>query len=109
MLGSLGGATWAKALAIAPFAAMLIVAVPLMARGLDLLVLGEAEAFHMGVEVERLKRYAILLVSAITGAAVAGRGRDRLRRDRGAAPAAAHDRARPSPAAAGLVSCSARS
>jgi iron complex transport system permease protein len=53
---------------------MLIVAVPLMARGLDLLVLGEAEAFHMGVEVERLKRYAILLVSAITGAAVAVAG-----------------------------------
>jgi iron complex transport system permease protein len=28
----------------------------------------------MGVEVERLKRYAILLVSAITGAAVAAAG-----------------------------------
>jgi len=74
MLGSLGGATWPKALAIAPFVAVLIVAVPLMARGLDLLVLGEAEAFHMGVEVERLKRHAILLVSAITGAAVAVAG-----------------------------------
>ena len=74
MLGSLGGATWPKAVAIAPFTAMLVVAVPLMARGLDLLVLGEAEAFHMGVEVERLKRYAILLVSAITGAAVAVAG-----------------------------------
>jgi len=74
MLGSLGGATWPKTLAIAPFAVALIVAVPLIARGLDLLVLGEAEAFHMGVEVERLKRYAILLVSAITGAAVAVAG-----------------------------------
>ena len=31
-------------------------AFPFIARGLDLLVLGEAEAFHMGVEVERLKR-----------------------------------------------------
>jgi iron complex transport system permease protein len=37
-------------------------------------VLGEAEAFHMGVEVERLKRWSIVLVSAMTGAAVAFAG-----------------------------------
>jgi iron complex transport system permease protein len=43
-------------------------------RGLDLLVLGEAEAFHMGVEVEKLKRRSIMLVSAMTGAAVAVAG-----------------------------------
>jgi iron complex transport system permease protein len=74
MLGSLGGATWPKALAIAPFPALLLLALPLIARGLDLLVLGEAEAFHMGVEVERLKRHSIVLVSAMTGAAVAVAG-----------------------------------
>jgi iron complex transport system permease protein len=37
-------------------------------------VLGEAEAFHMGVEVERLKRMSIVLISAMTGAAVAFAG-----------------------------------
>jgi iron complex transport system permease protein len=74
MLGSLGGATWPKAATIAPFLAALLIAIPLIARGLDLLVLGEAEAFHMGVEVERLKRLAIVLVSAMTGAAVAVAG-----------------------------------
>jgi len=74
MLGALGGATWAKAAIITPFLVALLIAIPLIARGLDLLVLGEAEAFHMGVEVERLKRLSIVLVSATVGAAVAVSG-----------------------------------
>ena len=74
LLGSLGGATWPKAAIIAPFAAAMLLAIPFVAHGLDRLVLGETEAFHMGVEVERLKRYAIVLVSAMTGAAVSFAG-----------------------------------
>jgi iron complex transport system permease protein len=74
LLGSLGGATWDKVALIAPFLAALIVIIPFIGRGLDLLVLGEAEAFHMGVEVERLKRMSIVLISAMTGAAVAFAG-----------------------------------
>lgn len=70
MLGSLGGATWIKVATVALFVGLLLIAIPFIARGLDLLVLGESEAFHMGVEVERLKRVAIILVSAMTGAAV---------------------------------------
>jgi iron complex transport system permease protein len=70
MLGSLGGATWARAAIVAPFVAVFLLSVPFIARGLDLLVLGESEAFHMGIEVERLKRLAIVLVSAMTGGAV---------------------------------------
>ncbi|HYC16845.1 MAG TPA: iron ABC transporter permease [Pseudolabrys sp.] len=71
MLGSLGGATWMKAAIIAPFLAALLIAIPVVAHGLDLLVLGEAEAFYMGIRVEQLKRLSIVLVSAMTGAAVA--------------------------------------
>jgi iron complex transport system permease protein len=74
MLGALGGATWGKVATIAPVLAVLIVASPVIARGLDALVLGEAEAFHMGVSVERLKRIAIVLIAAATGAAVAVSG-----------------------------------
>ena len=74
LLGSLGGATWGKAAAIAPFVALLLGGLPFIARGLDLIVLGEAEAFHMGVAVERLKRIAIVLVAAATGAAVSVAG-----------------------------------
>ena len=74
LLGSLGGATWAKAGVIAPFLIALALVVPFIARGLDLLVLGEAEAFYMGIEVEQLKRLSIVLVSALTGAAVSFAG-----------------------------------
>jgi iron complex transport system permease protein len=74
LLGSLGGATWDKVLVLMPFVLAMAAGIPFIARGLDLLVLGEAEAFHMGIEVERLKRIAIVLVSAMTGAAVAFAG-----------------------------------
>ncbi|WP_137043261.1 iron ABC transporter permease [Pseudolabrys sp. FHR47] len=74
MLGSLGGATWEKVSLIAPFLLAMLAAVPFIGRGLDLLVLGESEAFHMGIAVERLKRVAIVLIAAMTGAAVAFAG-----------------------------------
>ena len=64
----------ARSAAIAPFVALLLAGLPFIARGLDLIVLGEAEAFHMGVAVERLKRIAIVLVAAATGAAVSVAG-----------------------------------
>jgi iron complex transport system permease protein len=70
LLGSLSGATWPKAATLAPVLALALVACVSIARGLDLLVLGEAEAFHSGVDVERLKRISIVLVSAMTGVAV---------------------------------------
>jgi iron complex transport system permease protein len=71
LLGSLSGATWTKAAMLAPVLVAMLVAVPALARPLDLLVLGEAEAFHAGVAVERIKRIAIVLISAMTGASVA--------------------------------------
>jgi iron complex transport system permease protein len=70
MLGSLSGATWAKVGAIAPFLLATGLAMPVIARGLDLLVLGESEAFHAGIAVERLKRVCVALVAAAAGAAV---------------------------------------
>jgi iron complex transport system permease protein len=74
MLGSLSGATWPKAAAILPFFLATVLALPLIARGLDLLVLGEAEAFHSGIHVERLKKFCILLIAAAVGAAVSVSG-----------------------------------
>ena len=71
LLGSLGGATWSKAGLLVPFVAGAAVTMPFIARGLDVLVLGESEAFHTGINVERLKIICIVLVSAMTGAAVA--------------------------------------
>jgi iron complex transport system permease protein len=74
MLGSLSGASWPKAIALIPFAVGLAVAVPRLVRGLNGLVLGEAEAFHLGIEVNRMKRAVIIATAAATGAAVAVSG-----------------------------------
>ena len=73
-LGGLGGANW-QALAVSgPLMLAGILSSLLLARGLNALVLGEAEAFHMGVSVQVLKRCAVFLVAAATGAAVATSG-----------------------------------
>jgi iron complex transport system permease protein len=74
MLGSLSGASWPKALAVAPFALGLALVVPRLVRGLNGLVLGEAEAFHLGIDVNRMKRAVIIATAAATGAAVAVSG-----------------------------------
>lgn len=74
MLGSLSGATWAKVAASAPAILPVLLLVPFLGRGLNALVLGEAEAFHLGIAVEQLKRLAILLVAVAVGAGVAAAG-----------------------------------
>lgn len=72
--GSLGGASWATVLKIAPiFAAGLIFSVR-RAHLLDALSLGEAEAGHLGVPVERVKREVVLGAALLVGAQVAVSG-----------------------------------
>ncbi|MFT4119517.1 FecCD family ABC transporter permease [Bradyrhizobium sp.] len=70
LLGSMSGATWTKAAILAPVLVVGLAACAFIARGLDLLVLGEADAFHGGLDVERLKRISIVVVAAMTGVAV---------------------------------------
>jgi iron complex transport system permease protein len=74
MLGSIAGATWLKILAIAPFLALFLLSFAFVGRGLDLLALGETEAFHMGIAVERFKRTLIIMVAGAAGAAVSVSG-----------------------------------
>ncbi len=73
-LGSLGGATWTKVFTVAPIVALVLVATPFLARGLNALLLGEAEAFHLGVAVQRVKAAAIVLTALAVGASVAAAG-----------------------------------
>jgi iron complex transport system permease protein len=73
-LGSLGGASWVKVMAVAPIVVPLILAAPFLARGLNGLALGEAEAFHLGLPVQRIKAAAIVLVALAVGASVAVAG-----------------------------------
>jgi iron complex transport system permease protein len=73
-LGALSGASWSKLAASGPIMALVLIAAPMLGRGLNAIVLGEAEAFHLGVNVQVLKKLAIFLVAAATGAAVAVSG-----------------------------------
>jgi len=73
-MGSLGGSTWPKVLAVTPFAVLIAVMTPALIRGLNGFLLGESEAFHLGVNVERTKTIAIIVTAASVGAAVAMAG-----------------------------------
>lgn len=73
-LGSLSGATWTKVAVAAPLILPVLLVTPFLARGLNALALGEAEAFHLGVPVQRVKAVAILLVAVAVGASVACAG-----------------------------------
>lgn len=74
MLGSLSGATWTKLLALTPLVASVAVIGVMIANGLNAIALGEAEARHLGVAVQSLRRLAIVAVAAAVGAAVAFTG-----------------------------------
>lgn len=73
-LGSLGGATWGKLGVVAPILVAVLLATPVLARALNALSLGEAEAYHLGVSVERAKTGIVVLVAAAVGASVAAAG-----------------------------------
>lgn len=73
-MGSLAGATWTRLAAALPIMALALIVAPRLARGLNALALGEAQAAHMGTDVQRLKRLAILVSAGATGAAVAVSG-----------------------------------
>ena len=71
MFGSLGRAGWDEIAIAAPLLLVPLLLVPREAGALNALLLGEAEAGHLGVDVERLKRRVTVLVVLAAGAAVA--------------------------------------
>ncbi len=70
-LGSLGGATWPQVLALSPLLFFPILASLSLAFPLNALLLGEAEARHLGIRVEKLKKGVVVLVALLVGTAVA--------------------------------------
>ncbi|SIS02076.1 iron ABC transporter permease [Microbacterium sp. RURRCA19A] len=70
-LGSLNGTRWDDLAVVAPLAVVGIVACLFFAGSLDLLALGERQAEHLGVRVERLRVVAIVVIALLTCAAVA--------------------------------------
>lgn len=69
-LGSLGGATWSAVLVVAPCILLGGWGTLRQARALNLLLLGEAEARHMGVHVHRVKLVVVALCALLVGAGV---------------------------------------
>jgi iron complex transport system permease protein len=60
--------------AVAPFALLVALVLPRLIRALNGLLLGEVEAFHLGIDVERTKHLIVLITAAAVGAAVAVAG-----------------------------------
>ncbi len=70
-LGSLSGSLWREALLVLAVAAIGTVVAVLLGRRYDILALGERNARHLGIDVERLRFASIVLVALLTGVAVA--------------------------------------
>jgi len=73
-LGSLSGSLWSEVGIVLPIFVLGLFVSLLIASRLDLLSLGERNARHLGVNVEKLRIVAILLVALLTGVAVAFAG-----------------------------------
>lgn len=69
-LGDLGGATWEKLSLAAPILFIATTCLLVFGRALNALSLGESEAYHMGVNVEQIKRLMILLSALAVGVSV---------------------------------------
>lgn len=70
-LGSVAGAGWAKAGSLLPFLIAILLGMIPLGKVLNALMLGEAEARHLGIPIERYKKMVVVLVAMSTGAAVA--------------------------------------
>ena len=70
-MGSFGGVTWPLLLPVILIIVLAIVIMIPYSRQLDLLQLGEPEAYRLGVDVQKLKYTIILTCAASVGASVA--------------------------------------
>lgn len=74
MLGSLGGATPLKLLIVCGCLIPSFMVLFHYRKVLDLFLLGESEAYHAGIEVERIKRILIVFSAVIVGVCVSFSG-----------------------------------
>lgn len=72
--GSFAGATWELVAAVVPLAFAAIALGGMLAGPLDALALGETQAAHLGVDVARVKRMAVVATALSVGSLVAATG-----------------------------------
>jgi iron complex transport system permease protein len=70
-MGNLGGANWQKVSIMASVSLIIFSLLPSQARSLNALLLGESEARHLGIDVQRIKRQLIFLTALGVGVSVA--------------------------------------
>lgn len=73
-LGSLGGATWKAVFSVLPFALVTLTGLSFFRKPLNAMVLGESQAEHLGIPLQRIKKYIIVLSAIGVGACVAAAG-----------------------------------
>ncbi|MDT3723142.1 FecCD family ABC transporter permease [Pseudomonas oryzihabitans] len=73
-MGSLGGASYARLWPLVLLALPILFWLPRRSKALNLLLLGESEARHLGINVERLKQELVLVTALGVGACVAAAG-----------------------------------
>lgn len=74
LMGSLSSRQWDHVLMLAPYVVMGSVAIQLFAKDLNALLLGDEQAAHLGVAVERVKLILLIAATCLTAAAVAVSG-----------------------------------
>jgi iron complex transport system permease protein len=70
-MGNLGGANWQKASLMAAVSLIIFSLLPSHAKSLNAFLLGESEARHLGIDVQRIKRHLIFLTALGVGVSVA--------------------------------------
>jgi iron complex transport system permease protein len=73
-MGTLGGASYERVAVLAVCCAVVWWRLPRQAKALNALLLGESEARHLGVNIERVKRELVLLTALGVGVCVAVAG-----------------------------------
>lgn len=71
MLGSVAGSNWQSAIILAAIILPGVFLALRQARALNAFLLGEVEAYHLGIEVQKVKRRVIILSAVMVGVTVA--------------------------------------
>ena len=73
-MGNLSTANWTRVSVVAVVAVVVLILFPRESKSLNALLLGESEARHLGIDVQRVKKKLILLTTLGIGTAVAVAG-----------------------------------
>lgn len=74
LMGSLSSRQWDHVLMLTPYVVIGLVVIQLFAKDLNALLLGDEQAAHLGIAVERVKLILLITATCLTAAAVAVSG-----------------------------------